>query len=660
MAVSDEDDGFDGFVEYGLDCRGEIVRGHRSSESGRRTEPRKVERDDIKSLTQCRLKVSMSPTPTMERKHSQWCRPMALAKELPVGEGAQHGAVGTETTDITAQSNPTDASMVDRAMPVSAGGYGGAMENGTPPTADPFARLTTAQREAVFATDDKLCVYAGAGAGKTRVLTLRAARLVDEGVDPAHLLVLTFSRKAAQELRTRLWQLGIEGVRAGTFHRTALELIEIRRAELGLPPARLIADRPRALERVADSVAESKVSHVGMVLDTEITWAKSHGLEPEEYPSAAQQSTRRTRVSPDVIALVWDAYERNKARQGFVDFDDLILEATAALDDPGFASAIHWRSRHLLIDEFQDVNPSQFRLIERLLSPTTTLFCVGDPNQSIYGFNGADASLLRTLDTSLPGTRVLALDTNHRSTPEIVNSAIAVLPEGDQRTITTTQQPGPIPELMGCGDDDEEANFVARRAQALKEPSGRWKSMAVLARTNAQLERFETAFASRGIPTVRLAPDLARASDVKDSSTPRPGQPAEEPIDGVALGTFHRAKGLEWPTVFVVGVSDGFVPHVGATTPEAKAEEQRLLYVALTRAERALVVTWAERKDATESTRMPSRARSPFLDPFERHLSVLQAERRPSPSTSGAARASQLRQALEARKAQKDETAELS
>ena len=116
---------------------------------------------------------------------------------------------------------------------------------------DPFARLTAAQHEAVFSEEPRLAVHAAAGAGKTRVLTLRVARMVEEGIDPSQLLVVTFSRKAAQELRRRLWKLEVEGVRAGTFHATALELVEISRAEQGLAPVRLITDRRRALERVA-------------------------------------------------------------------------------------------------------------------------------------------------------------------------------------------------------------------------------------------------------------------------------------------------------------------------------------------------------------------------------------------------------------------------
>ncbi len=524
---------------------------------------------------------------------------------------------------------------------------------------DPYARLTSLQSDAVFAPESRVAVYAGAGAGKTRVLTLRVARLVDEGVDPSHILVVTFSRKAAQELRRRLWKLGVEGVRAGTFHRTALELIEISRAERGQGPPQLITDRRRALARVAATFPTIRNDRAGAQLDTEVTWAKSVGLTPESYSDAARQARRRPSLGADTVALVWERYEKSKRSQGLLDFDDLILEANRALEDPRFAEAIHWRSRHVLVDEFQDVNPMQFELVERLMTPTTTLFCVGDPNQSIYGFNGANPTLLRNLNQRFDGTRLIVLDANHRSTPEIVAAAAAVLPASDQRETRSTQQGGSIPEIVAISDDRAEAAYVASRSRSMRGPNGRWRSIAVLARTNAQLDAFEEAFAAAGVPAERLAPDLSRASDVRSpTDAARPGSEAPPRSDAVALGTFHRAKGLEWPTVFVVGAADGMVPHAAASSPEAMDEERRLLHVALTRAERDLVVTWAARRDGDESSSAPPRRRSPYLDPFDQALAELAALQRPSPSASSVARVSALRHQLLRRKAEQEATEE--
>jgi DNA helicase-2/ATP-dependent DNA helicase PcrA len=512
---------------------------------------------------------------------------------------------------------------------------------------DPFARLTAAQHEAVFSEETRLAVHAGAGAGKTRVLTLRVARMVDAGVDPSQMLVVTFSRKAAQELRRRLWRLGVEGVRAGTFHATALELVEISRAERGQPPVRLITDRRRALERVAATLPGGDAAGIAVSLDTELTWSKAQGLSPKDYPSAARRSRRRTRVDPDWAALAFDRYEQAKDRQGLLDFDDLISVATAALEDSAFADAIHWRSRHILIDEFQDVNPAQFALVERLLTPTTTLFCVGDPNQSIYGFNGAEPGLLRKVEERLPGTRTIVLGANHRSTPEIVSAAATVLPAGDRREIATTQQPGPAPEIVALEDDDAEAAWVARRALASREPGGRWRSMAVLARTNAQLQRFAEAFSALGIPAERLAPELSPGGDPRSRGAERRGADEGPAPDAVALGTFHRSKGLEWPTVFVVGASEGYLPHAGATTEAQVDEERRLLYVALTRAERRLIITWAGRRSSDEPRSAPSRRRSPFLDELERHVSATSPSQGPNAAERSATRLRAIRSGLE-------------
>ena len=512
--------------------------------------------------------------------------------------------------------------------------------------ADPLASLTTAQREAVESTDPRLVVHAGAGAGKTRVLTLRVARMVDEGIDPSHILVVTFSRKAAQELRSRLWHLDIEGVRAGTFHRTALELIEVARADRGLGPPTLITDRRSVLTRLLRATGGSYPKNAAMALDTEITWGKSFGLTPERYEDTARSYQRRSSLPAPQVAALWETYEEGKPRGSMLDFDDLIIRAVEQLGDERFAAAIHWRSRHVLVDEFQDVNPMQFALLERLLTPNTTLFCVGDPNQSIYAFNGANPGLLRHLSESVEGTKTIWLGTNHRSTPEIVEAAASVLPEGDRRLPTTVQAPGRLPEVIETADDRAEARTVAERIRALRSPGGRWRSIAVLARTNAQLTIIADALRDAGIPATSLGGDLRPASDVEAAPTTARRVEPDTNEDAVALATFHRAKGLEWPYVFVIGASEGFVPHVAADTGAAMDEERRLLYVALTRAELELVVTWARRRDAEESHRAPTRRPSPFLSPLMRRLEHLSADRRPTTTSTSASRVAAIRAQL--------------
>ena len=530
--------------------------------------------------------------------------------------------------------------------------------------ADPLSRLTPAQHEAVTADDARLAVLAGAGAGKTTVLTLRVREMVAAGIDPHNLLVVTFSRRAAQELRDRLWRLGVEGVRSGTFHATALELLEVRRAEQGLGPPRILPDRRRSLARMLESIGRTMARSAPATLDTEISWAKGHGLEPRTFEDGARRANRRSSLQPKVIAELWSRYEEGKGRSGMLDFDDLIIDAAESLRDPTFAKAIHWRTRHVLVDEFQDVSPMQFRLVERLMTPSTTLFCVGDPNQSIYGFNGADPALLTNLTASFPDLRTLALDDNHRSTPEIVAAATTVLPADERRPTTSSQSKGRPPKILVCTDDAAEAAMVVDSIVAGRGPGTPWGSHAVLARTNVQLRAVASACEAAGVPHRLLAPDLSdEEAGALDASPRRRGwrEDEEEGVDddAVMLATFHRSKGLEWPKVFVIGASDGLVPHVAASTPAGLAEEQRLLYVALTRAGSDLTVSWARRKDGEERRGAPERTMSPLLRPMAAELARQEEASRPTtPERAGNHLASMRRQVAEARRRREDSDGE--
>ena len=525
---------------------------------------------------------------------------------------------------------------------------------------DQLARLTPVQREAVTAGDPRLAVLAGAGAGKTTVLTLRVREMVASGIDPHHLLVVTFSRRAAQELRNRLWRLDIEGVRSGTFHATALELLEVRRAEQGLGPPRILPDRRRSLARMLESIGRTMARSAPATLDTEISWGKGHGLEPRTYEDGARRASRRTSLPSKVIAELWGRYEEGKGRSGMLDFDDLIIDAAEALRDPTFAKAIHWRTRHVLVDEFQDVSPMQFLLIERLMTPDTTLFCVGDPNQSIYGFNGADPTLLANLHASFPGLRTITLDDNHRSTPEIVSAAATVLPSGEGRAIASTRSAGRPPRIVACSDDAAEAAMVVDAVLGGRGPGTPFAAHAVLARTNVQLQAVAAACEAAGVPHRLLAPDLSEEEvDGIDGSPRRRGwrddeQEAEDP-DAIVLATFHRSKGLEWPRVFVIGASAGLVPHAAATTPAALAEEQRLLYVALTRAGSDLTVSWARRRDGEERRGAPERTMSPLLDAMARELARQEEAARPATAERAHSHlAAMRRQVAEARRQRED------
>jgi DNA helicase-2/ATP-dependent DNA helicase PcrA len=539
------------------------------------------------------------------------------------------------------------------------------------------AGLTPAQRDAVLAPDPLLCVLAAAGAGKTRVLTLRVARRVADDSAPArHVLVTTFSRKAADELRQRLRGLGVtEGVQAGTFHRTALALLRQHRADRGLAAPTVSADRRALLakaltgDRGPGRVDPRTVAR----LEAEISWAKARRVSPEGYPAAVAAAGRRTPGPAPLVAERYARYEAARRRLRLLDLDDLLLEAAAVLDDdPAFADAIRWRFRHLFVDEVQDMNPAQFALLLGLLGDEPDLFVVGDPHQSVYGWNGADPTLLARLPDLLPGTRVLRLDENHRSSPQVVGVAAAALGLEGEAVPASSRDEGPVPRVVAHDTASEEAAWVAAQVHRAREPGRRWSSVAVLARTNAQLEAVAAALAEARIPAVRAGGEAAPASDLRpalmardrpdpfapvaeepegpedaeDEADPgptpapeeRPARPFEPTGDAVVLTTFHRAKGLQWPAVFVVGVDDATVPIASARSAPARAEERRLLYVALTRAEEELTVTWAGWADEAARERgVAPRRPSPWLAAVRETCDALsQAATPPGPERAAA------------------------
>ncbi len=222
------------------------------------------------------------------------------------------------------------------------------------------------------------------------------------------------------------------------------------------------------------------------------------------------------------MADAYARYEAERTRRRLLDFDDLIVACADALaGDAEFADSIRWRTRHLFVDEMQDVNPAQFRLLTAMLADEPDLFVVGDPNQSVYGFNGADPTLLDRLPDLLRGTKVIRLDENHRCTPQVVAVATAVLQRGRRRSRASGEVVAPrthprstarCPTVIAHATDDDEAAWAAARAKMSRTPGRRWSSIAVLTRTNAQLA------------TVQAAMDAARVPSRDRRIGPRAGQ----------------------------------------------------------------------------------------------------------------------------------------
>jgi DNA helicase II / ATP-dependent DNA helicase PcrA len=541
--------------------------------------------------------------------------------------------------------------------------------------------LNEAQRRAVTTDAAPLCILAGAGSGKTRVLTRRIAWRIAQGrADPRHVLALTFTRKAAGELSSRLSALGVrDQVAAGTFHAIAYAQLRRRWADRGERPPSLVDRKVRLLAPLLAGHRNGGVQPADVA--TEIEWAKARFVEPARYEAEAAAAGRKPALPLAVMASLYERYEEEKRRRGVVDFDDLLLLCARALHaDEAFAASQRWRFRHLFVDEFQDVNPVQFRLLEGWRGECHDLCVVGDPNQAIFGWNGADASYLTGFGDRFRGAEVVRLDDNYRSSPQILAVADAVLSassDNSSRPLRANRPPGPTPSVRSWASDRDEARAVVRAMRRRHSTALPWSGMAALARTNAQLLLFEEACTAAGVPhrvrgegaflgqpeirqalndlrrlspTSPLAPAVADLQEMAAEAEGDRGQRLEglvrlarencaldqaATIDGffawlratvggdepankgdvVELATFHAAKGLEWPVVFVVGLERGLVPIAQADTPAARAEERRLLYVAVTRAEHELHCSWAERR--TYGARTLTRSPSAYLPAVE-------------------------------------------
>ncbi len=519
--------------------------------------------------------------------------------------------------------------------------------------------LDDAQRRAVTSPARPLAILAPAGSGKTRVLTRRIAWRVESGdADASHVLALTFTRKAAGELRDRLQALGLRhGVAAGTFHGVAFAQLRSRWADEGRTPPTLLARKAQVLGSVIAGASVSVAQLAG-----EIEWAKARLVGPDGYAEAVSGVRRRTPASPDRIAELYGAYEDEKRRARMVDFDDLLRLCSHLLEtDSTFAAAQRWRFQHLFVDEFQDVNPLQLRLLDAWRGSSYDLCVVGDPHQAIYGWNGADAGFLEGFRRLYPPSEVVALDGNYRSTPQVLEAAADVLRRGgvDDRPVRAARHDGPAVRLDRHATDRDEATAVARAIRDRRGHRRPWSAQAVLVRTHTQVGLLTEAFRMAGIPyrvrggdtlldrrDVRDALDMLRrspgpltaclpdldalAADTADDTDPSgsrepdvsllvqlahdhlrldPGattigfvswlvatlqaEGGDDRRDAVTVATFHAAKGLEWPIVHLAGLEDGLVPIAHARTHAQRAEEARLLYVAMTRAEDELRGTWA-------------------------------------------------------------------
>ncbi len=372
--------------------------------------------------------------------------------------------------------------------------------------------LDPEQRQVASTLGGPLCVLAGAGTGKTRAITHRIAYGVHAGVyRPQQVLAVTFTARAAGEMRARLRDLGVHGVQARTFHAAALRQLHY------FWPQAIGGAAPEVMPHKAGLVAEAG-SRLRLQLDraavrdlaAEVEWAKVSLLTPDTYPAAARRAGRAPAgLDATAMARVLARYEEVKAERGVIDFEDVLLVAAGVLQDhPLIAETVRRQYRHFVVDEYQDVSPLQQRLLDLWLGDRSELCVVGDASQTIYSFTGATPRYLLDFQRRFPAAQVVRLVRDYRSTPQVVGLANRLL-EGvptshrQARVELVAQRPaGPEPTFTGYDDDVAEAAGVARRVRELVDAGVRAREVAVLFRTNAQSEPLEQAMAEAGVSYV--------------------------------------------------------------------------------------------------------------------------------------------------------------
>jgi ATP-dependent DNA helicase UvrD/PcrA len=441
-----------------------------------------------------------------------------------------------------------------------------------------LAALDPEQREVALATRGPVCVIAGAGTGKTRAIAHRVAYAVRTGVvNPGHVLAVTFTTRAAGELRGRLRQLdgpggsGLDQVAARTFHSAALrQLVHFWPVTVGgRPPA--VLDSKVSL--MAEAARAARVPATGPELRdlaAEVEWAKVLQVRPEDYAAAAARHGRTPPVAHGAVGRVFAAYENLRRDRHLVDFES-VLELTAAIlaEHPAAGAEVRDRYRHFVVDEFQDVNPLQKLLLDVWVGDRDDVCVVGDPRQTIYSFTGATSGYLTGFATEYPHATVVKLVRNYRSTPEVVDCANR-LAHGRGRgadrgeggpPLVAQRASGPPAEFTEYDDEAAEAAAVAARARQWMDAGVPPRDMAVLVRVNAQTERFERAFADAGVPCqvrgaerffdraeVRQATGLLRsaAKGARPRPSGEPGEPGATPClaEDVVTEVRHILAGI--------------------------------------------------------------------------------------------------------------------
>jgi DNA helicase II / ATP-dependent DNA helicase PcrA len=377
------------------------------------------------------------------------------------------------------------------------------------PDQDPLDGLDEEQRAAVCAPRGPVCVLAGAGTGKTRTITRRIAQLVLTGhVAPGQVLAVTFTARAAGEMRTRLRDLGVGGVQARTFHAAALrQLRYFWPRVVGDEPWPLLEHKLRLVGQAAQRAGAGTGVEDLRDVAGEIEWAKASLVTAADYPAAVAAAHRGTPVPATQVAAIYAGYEELKNRNRVLDFDDLLLHTIAALEEhSAVAQEFRDRYRCFVVDEYQDVTPLQQRMLDAWLGARDDLTVVGDTNQTIYSFAGAAPRFLLEFTRRFPDAVTVRLHRDYRSTPQVVLLANRVIsaargrPAGARLQLEGQRSAGPEPSFAEYDDEPTEADAVAAAIEQLLREGIPAAEIAVLYRMNAQSEAYEQALDARGLP----------------------------------------------------------------------------------------------------------------------------------------------------------------
>ena len=547
-----------------------------------------------------------------------------------------------------------------------------------------LAGLDDEQRIAAESLLGPVCLLAGAGTGKTRAITHRIAYGVATGVyPPARVMALTFTARAAAELRGRLRQLGAGGVSARTFHAAALSQLGFFWPQvIGGTMPRILESKGRLIAHAAETLRLKLDTATLRDLAAEIEWRKVSRLTLDQYSVTALSRPMPDALTASRMVDLHHAYEKVKDERRQLDFEDVLLAAAGMLEAEAWvAQQVREQYRFFVVDEYQDVSPLQQALLDLWLGERQDLCVVGDASQTIYSFAGATPDHLLSFGSRYPEATVVRLEQNYRSTPAIVDTANRLMRDRagalTLRSAVRTDGKAVVPTVTSHRDDRAEARAVAGQVADQIAAGVRPQDIAILYRVNVQAVALEAALTDANVtyqlrggtrffdlPEVKQAlmmlkgasvaktvePLFKTVSDVlrslgwtQDAPETRgavrdrweslnaimglaeaavPGTGLREFSDelyvraagqheptmaAVTLATLHSAKGLEWDTVYLVGLSEGLVPISYAKNLAAIDEERRLLYVGITRARRRLHLSWAEAAPQRSAQRRPSR-----------------------------------------------------